>query len=131
LCQRALTTSSTNRPCTKADVQHLDLLPITGLAGEKATPSSTDTFRTSSSLESLTMPATGTEWRWSARVCAHRAQRLRPESRLSRLQLGDITNDGKCDVAIRPAHANIAPRWYSRSGTSGWIQLQQVVRAGR
>ena len=73
--------------------------------------------------------ATGVTW-WVQSAVTKQWRHLNTmPHRLSALQLGDINSDGVCDVAIRPANANIAPRAYSRSGTSRWIQLHQLVRS--
>ncbi len=42
---------------------------------------------------------------------------------LSKVQLGDFDNDGKCDVGFGPANPAIPPSKYSKSGTGPWISL--------
>jgi len=73
--------------------------------------------------------ATGVTWWVQSAVTKQWRYLNTMPHRLSALQLGDINSDGVCDVAIRPANTNTAPRAYSRSGTSRWIQLHQLVRS--
>jgi hypothetical protein len=43
---------------------------------------------------------------------------------LAQLQFGDVDNDGKCDVALRPSSPAIPPRKYSKNGTGPWVATQ-------
>jgi hypothetical protein len=68
--------------------------------------------------------ATGVTW-WAHSPVTQQWRYLNtmPE-RLPRLQLGNVDNDDKCDVALRPANAAVAPRTYSKNGTGPWTPVQ-------
>lgn len=67
--------------------------------------------------------ATGvTWWAQSGATGQWRYLNTMPEV-LSKLQLGDFDNDGKCDVGLGPANPAIPPQKYSKSGTGHWVPV--------
>jgi len=67
--------------------------------------------------------ATGVTW-WakSLYTCQWRYLNTMAE-RLPQLELVDIDNDGKCDVALRPPNPTVPPRKYSKNGTGPWVPV--------
>jgi len=74
--------------------------------------------------------ATGVTW-WarSNSTAQWRYLNTKPE-RNSRLQLGHVDNDGKCDVALRPASPVIPPRFYAKNGMGPWRPVQVLDPIG-
>ncbi|HEU4510623.1 MAG TPA: hypothetical protein VFR78_20495 [Pyrinomonadaceae bacterium] len=74
--------------------------------------------------------ATGVTW-WarSNSTAQWRYLNTKPE-RNSRLQLGHVDNDGKCDVALRPASPVIPPRFYAKNGMGAWRPVQVLDPIG-
>jgi hypothetical protein len=67
--------------------------------------------------------ATGvTWWAQSGETGQWRYLNTMPEV-LSKVQLGDFDNDGKCDVGYGPANPAIPPSKYSKNGTGPWVPL--------
>ena len=68
--------------------------------------------------------ATGVTW-WvqSGETGQWRYLNTMPEI-LSQLQLGNIDNDGICDVAKRSPTPVVPPRTYSKNGTGPWVPVQ-------
>jgi hypothetical protein len=70
--------------------------------------------------------ATGVTW-WARSPVTGQWRYLHTMSeRLPKLQLGDVDNDGKCDVSVQPPSPLVPPREYSKSGVGPWVPLQVI-----
>ena len=65
--------------------------------------------------------ATGVTW-WAKSPVTQQWRYLNtmPE-RLSELKLGDIDNDGICDVGLKTSRPEVLPEKYSKGGASPWL----------
>ena len=74
--------------------------------------------------------ATGVTWWARSRATTQwRYLNTKPEY-AQRLQLGNVDNDGKCDVALRPSSPVIPPRFYTKNGTGPWRPVQVLDPIG-
>jgi hypothetical protein len=72
--------------------------------------------------------ATGvTWWAQSPVTLQWRYLNTMPE-RLTQLQLGNVDNDGICDVAMRTPTPAATPRTYSKNGIGPWMPVQVIVQ---
>jgi hypothetical protein len=71
--------------------------------------------------------ATGVTW-WAKSPITQQWRYLNtmPE-RLPQLQLGNVDNDGRCDVAVRPPNPVMPPRKYARNGMGPWVPVQVLT----